>query len=413
MRLSVDFWISVTEQSDELLLNEDAIDAFVQDAFLADPNLVNLGEFPETIEGATVENLILSISRPHSEELRFRKGGMVDKDDYDRYRLNSNLEQIPEMVNVQFGMVTERADMRTWPSPDFVYRSPETMDLDRFQENGLFPGDVVAVLQKSADGQWYFAQSYNYAAWVPRDKVAIGRRDEILAYADARPFLMVTGDRVITTCKSGSSSELTLEMGTRLPLISSDNQTDHVVRLPMRTEQGDLAFCSGLIDCDQDVHVGYLPYTRRNILQQAFKFLGERYGWGHSFNARDCTGLVLEVYKTFGFAFPRNSGQQGQSKIGQNLFFSPDASSQEKLQALERLQVGDLLYSPGHVMMYLGLFEGEHHVIHDVSGSGMTDKKGKYRDGVHKGVSVTPLIRIHSSPEETYFDRMYAIKRLR
>ena len=23
--------------------------------------------------------------------------------------------------------------------------------------------------------------------------------------------------------------------------------------------------------------------------------LGERYGWGHSYNARDCTGFIMEI----------------------------------------------------------------------------------------------------------------------
>ena len=119
------------------------------------------------------------------------------------------------------------------------------------------------------------------------------------------------------------------------------------------------------------------------------------------------------MYKTFGFALPRNSGQQGHSKIGTNLFYSEDPGSKSKLEALEDTDIGDLLYSPGHVMLYLGIHKDEHYVIHDVSGSGWIDDEGEYQDGVFKGVSVTPLTRVHSSPDETYFEHLYAIKRLR
>jgi hypothetical protein len=110
---------------------------------------------------------------------------------------------------------------------------------------------------------------------------------------------------------------------------------------------------------------------------------------------------------------PRNSGQQGQSEIGENLYFPPGASAENKMRALAEAEVGDLLYSSGHVMLYLGTYEGDHYVIHDLSGAGWIDDDGEFHEGVLNGVSVTPLTRIHSSPEETYFDQMYSIKRLR
>ena len=425
MPLSADYWIRMADQPDEVLLDADAIASFVRKAFDVDSNMVDLKTYPETIERGEVVALIRSISKPHKGELRYREGGRVTEQDFERYTASLDLDRVPATVEVRFGMIAERADMRTWPSADVVFRSEETIDLDRFQENGLFPGDVVAVLHESADGLWYFVQSYNYAAWVLKDKVALGERDEILAYGEAEPFLVVAGSHVVTNRNpdTPSVSEVQLEMGTRLPLLApgdvdadgsgQDLHASHIVRLPTRTEQGGLEFRPGLLARNQDIHIGYLPYTRRNVLNQAFKFLGERYGWGHSLNARDCTGLVLEVHKTFGFKLPRNSGQQGQSEIGENFHFPPDASEDDKMRALEKAEIGDLLYSDGHVMLYLGTHDGEHYVIHDLAGSGWIDDDGEFNEGELNGVSVTPLRRILASPEETYFDQMYSIKRLR
>ncbi|MDH5737474.1 MAG: NlpC/P60 family protein, partial [Gammaproteobacteria bacterium] len=154
-------------------------------------------------------------------------------------------------------------------------------------------------------------------------------------------------------------------------------------------------------------------YTRSHILQQAFKFLGERYGWGHSYNARDCTGMVSEVYKTTGLLMPRNSGQQGLSPIGENIYFTPEESDKVKLKAIESASAGDLFYSSGHVMMYLGMLNDEAYVIHDLSGSGWLNEAGEFEQGVLNGVSVTPLTRVFKSPEQTYFEKMYAIKKYR
>jgi cell wall-associated NlpC family hydrolase len=62
----------------------------------------------------------------------------------------------------------------------------------------------------------------------------------------------------------------------------------------------------------RDTAPDYLPLTRANVIRQAFKFLGERYGWGHSFNARDCSGFTNDVYRSFGILMPPNSGAQVQ-----------------------------------------------------------------------------------------------------
>tara|TARA_R110002096_G_scaffold119123_5_gene258070 strand:- start:3154 stop:3708 length:555 start_codon:yes stop_codon:yes gene_type:complete len=183
--------------------------------------------------------------------------------------------------------------------------------------------------------------------------------------------------------------------------------------LPVCGDSGELQFRSALIGRNQDVRVGYMPFTRRNILHQSFKFLGERYGWGHSYNARDCSGLVMEVYKTFGILLPRNSLQQRNSPIGRNLNFSADDSDAKKLELLDRCDVGDLLYSPGHVMLYLGKVDGEPYVIHSLFGAGWTDDDGSFQEGVLNGVSVTPLRKIYVSPDATYFDQLTSVKQIR
>jgi len=426
MHLSVDFWIDRASNPDERLSDEAAIAATAKHAFETDPHLVDLAGYPETQPKAAVAALIRGVSKPYPQDLWYRENDeQVAEQDYDRYTASLGLVRLPETIRVRFGMVVERTAMRTWPNADVVYKSRATIDLDRFQENGLFPSDAVAILHESADGKWYFAQSYNYAAWVRKDKIAIGERDAVLAYRRAEPFLIIAGNRATTNFNPNTPavSEVRLEMGARLPLIDPEDvnhdvdgqnpAASYIVRLPVRGEKGELDFRYALIARNQDVRIGYMPYTRRNVLHQAFKFLGERYGWGHSYNARDCTGLVLEVFKTFGFVMPRNSKQQGHSKIGQNVRFPVDAPAEEKLAALAGADVGDLLYSTGHVMLYLGCVDGEHYVIHDLTGSGWTDEQGNFREGAMNSVSVTPLRKIHVSPDETYFDQLYAIKRLR
>lgn len=425
MQLSVDFWIDRTAQADEALADAADIARILADAFEQDPNMVDLADYPTSLPGSDVANLIRSISKPYPEALYFRDGGAVSDADYAKYTHNLNLDALSDAVSVNLGVILRRADMRSWPTRDVVFKTRETFDLDRFQENGLFPADVVAILHESADGQWCFVQSYNYAAWVLKDKIVVGDREEILRYRDAEHFLIVAGGKVTTNFNPTITalSELQLDMGVRLPLLGADEiehhvdgqntHSSHAVLLPVRGDGGELQFRSALIARNQDVHVGYMPFTRRNILHQSFKFLGERYGWGHSYNARDCSGLVMEVYKTFGILLPRNSLQQRNSPIGRNLNIADNDSDATKLEVLDRCDVGDLLYSPGHVMLYLGKVDGEPYVIHSLFGAGWTDDDGHFQEGVLNGVSVTPLRKIYVSPDATYFDQLTSVKQIR
>jgi hypothetical protein len=423
MHLSADYWVEQIDNADQLLLDQAAIAEFNRKLFATDPHMVELGDFPEQLPGAEVKERIRAISKPYKTDLYGENGKVLSGDVYRTYEDNLGLENIPGKAGVRFGLVVNRSDMRRFPTDDRYISSQDTRFLDRFQENGLFPGEAVAVLHDSADGQWSFAQSYNYAAWVRSENIAIGERQVIERYRNSGQFLVITGDKVWTSFNPDvpALSELQLDMGIRVPLANTSSNdlygqnpyASHTVLLPVRNQQGGLEIKPALIARKEDVSPGFLPFTRENVTRQAFKFLGERYGWGHSYNARDCTGFVMEIYKTFGIYMPRNSGQQGSGTFGENIRFRPESTREERLLALAGLDVGDLSYAPGHVLMFLGNADGKPYVIHDVSEFGYTDENGEYYEGVLNGVSVTPFIPLHDTPEKTYTETMYSIKRIR
>lgn len=314
--------------------------------------------------------------------------------------------------------------LRTFPTLDRIFKWGKDRDLDRFQESGLFPGDAVAILHASKDGQWILVQTYNYLAWMPKADVAIGNKAEISAFKNDDDFIVVTGSKIFTNHvpnhipNSAALSNIQLDMGIRLPLAKRSEYSNalygqnpfanYIVKLPTRNAEGKLALKLVPIPRGQDVRVGYLPFTKQNLVTQSFKFLGERYGWGHDYNGRDCTGFIGEIYKSFGLLMPRNSGQQAKGDYGRNHFFAKETTKAEKLKAIENLQVGDLIYIPGHVMMYLGQDNSKPYVIHDVKGLSYIDESGEVYRGTLNGVSVTPLL-----PLKNYVKNITNIKRIR
>ena len=419
---TAEFWIDRARGSEDILLDPEQIQAFNRRAMDIDPFLVDLAGYPRRMPGKEIERLILSMSKEPAHPYHYRDGRRIEPADYDRYRAKLALSSIPDEKAVRFALVLERADMRAWPTTYRAFTHHGDPHLDRFQENGLFPADAVAILHQSADGLWCFAQSYNYAAWVPAERLVPGDRETILSYRKTPDFLVITGSRASAE-RGASHDPVQLEMGVRLPLLNGESPfhgekqqrlvTHHAIRLPVRNSEGGLAFDSALIERSDDVREGYLPFSRANVLRQAFKFLGEHYGWGHSENARDCTGFVSEVYKTMGILLPRNSWQQGQSRVGHNVRFAPDAPESDKIKTVLAAEPGDLLYSKGHVMIYLGEIDGEPYVIHDTAGAGRVEDDGTYHEGEYTGVSVTPLVSLHNSPDTSYLDEMYAVKQIR
>jgi cell wall-associated NlpC family hydrolase len=186
-----------------------------------------------------------------------------------------------------------------------------------------------------------------------------------------------------------------------------------VLSLPVRDAQGALSFHPALLQRNQDSSADYLPLTRANLVRQAFKFLGERYGWGHDYNARDCSGFVSEVYRSMGVLMPRNTSDQGVSPAFDRIHFEKTDGADRREAAVAQLQVGDLVYIPGHVMMVIGRIDDVPYVIHDTNGGSYLGADGAMH-GMHlNGVSVTPLTPLRFNPTQRYIDRITNIVRMR
>lgn len=419
--LSPDYWIK--PGMNKVIMNPAQIQAFNKKNIAADPTLYDVADNPDALSKTELIARIRSTSKISKYKRIYADGRPVSAADFARYEAGLNLGAIKDTNPVRFALAVRRTSIRTYPTNDLLFsHDAKDRDIERFQESALFPGDTVAVLHTSADGKWAFVQAYNYMAWAHFDDLAIGTRDQVFGYGDTDNFLVITGAKVSTVYNPEvpAVSELQLDMGTKIPLsrpkelahnlYGQNPYLSHMVLLPVRKNDGTLDFKHALIQRNQDVHVGYLPFTRENTIRQAFKFLGERYGWGHRFNGRDCTGFVGEVYKTFGIKLPRNSGDQGRSEIGDNARYDKDALRQDKIDRLKHGQPGDLIYIPGHVMMLLGHSDGNPYVIHDVHGLGYLKDDGTIYKGTLNGVSITPLLPLQSNPERSYLDRASTIK---
>jgi cell wall-associated NlpC family hydrolase len=420
-QLQPGFWIDRQRAPQSVVLDTSTIEAQNRRLKATDPSLYDLEALPSTLTREQVSSWIGKLSARPERTLFDENGAEVSAATLDALEQNLSIASIPASQPTRYGMVVQRAALRTFPTALRVFSRQGDTDIDRFQESALFPGTPVVVAHDSADGQWLFVVSPNYAAWIEKQAVAIGDPQRIFAYAHKQPYLVVTGPKVRTvhTRERPEVSELQLDMGVRVPLVTDwpadravngqSAYTSHVIELPYRTAEGALAFTPALLPKTSDVSEQYLPLTHENLLKQSFKFLGERYGWGHSYNARDCSGFVSDVYRSFGLQLPRNTGDQARSPALKRITLTDQDTHEERLTVLEGLQVGDLVYIPGHVMMVIGHADGMTYVIHDTTGISYRDADGALRRVAINSVAVTPLTPLLAGENRPTVDRIYSI----
>jgi len=423
--LTPQYWAARLDNADALILDRAQIDAQNARMRSQDAHIQDIAALPAQLTAAQVRSSITALSSWPTRALYDDQGQPIAAAMRASIEANLGLQAIAAQAAPQYGLVVKRAALRTFPTRQRVFSSTGDTDIDRFQESALFPGDKVAVVHRSADGRWLFVHSERYSAWIEAESVATGDKASVLGYGAQGPYRIVTGAVAHTafTPEEPRVSRLQLDMGVRLPVLADwpaatpvNGQQAHaawVVQLPVREADGQLKLVPALLPRSQDTAGEYLALTPRLLLQQAFKFLGERYGWGHDYDTRDCSGFVSEIYRSFGVLLPRNTSAQAVSPALDRLPFTDKVGKAARDRAVTDLQVGDLVYIPGHVMMAIGHVDGRTWVIHDTAGGSWFGADGKRVQAHLNGVSVTPLEPMMASDTVRYIDRITNIQRLR
>lgn len=397
-QLHADYWLARSPDADRIRLDAAQVAALDAEQFQRDPTFNRLDTFPSTMDGSRVRGWIEQLAKRPSGLLG-KDGRTISDDRIDAWMASRALDDIPSHVKIRWAVVTRRADLRTFPTDIRVFRNAQGIRerIDRFQETALFPGTPVAVLHASRDGHWLFVVSPTYKAWMHREPLAHASQTEVLAFARN------ASHRVIAPHLLADGRQL--DMSTPVALAS-----DGKAVLPVcggndcRLSQRDVELPAG------STVAGALPYSERNVLNQAFRLLGEPYGWGHADGTRDCSGFVSDVYRSVGVQLARNTGDQRDSPVLQTQHFDDHATRAQRLAALARAQPGDLIFIPGHVMMVIGHLDGRTYVIHDTPGVRINDASGNPQPWPLDGVSVTPLEPLRADAQRDFIDIMLALQ---
>ena len=359
---SADFWTARVSEPRTLILTPEEIEALNRSALQYPTNLVDIFALPEHPERSHLQDLLDDLEKLKNGPPGYdHTNHPLTKKFYDQ--IESDIGTLPETLAIQYGVITSRANLRRLPTNEIFVDKPFRDGFDRFQFTLLECGTPAAMLHATKDRAWYLIQVSHTKGWVEASRIAAASKQEVLHFVRSNPLVM-TGPRVeIYSDPSLSHHAATLQMGATLPL---ENRAEayYRVTLPSRDENGALKRTAGYVRTSDDVQDGHLPYTMKNIYRQAFKLLNHPYGWGDLYEGRDCSRFIMDIYRCFGFNMPRNSLRQSQFN-GRYRSDIHDLQDSEKIEFLKKYDGRPaVLYTPGHIMLFLGVIDGKPYIIH-------------------------------------------------
>ena len=359
--------------SNDILLGRSEIDDLNYDILHSNKTYMNdLDALPETFNGKEYAKSLSSFASPAGMYL---DGAPVPESYYEAIRANIADADVKVTENVRYGIVTERTILKVYPYEEWLSDSDWDKEWDNFVNSAVLVGEPLLLYNSTTDGKYIYARCACCEGWVKAEYVAICRdKAEWQKAKEHKNFLLVTGGKVyLEESYDKDISSKMLTMGTVLELAETVDFNDtnrlswnnYAVKLPVRLADGSYGEKTALISENRDVHIGYLPYTTENVIAQAYKSLGDRYGWGGMMKSQDCSSFVREVYLCFGIVLPRNTTWQ--AAMPTETVDLSTMTDEQKKAALDKTPPGAILIFPGHEMMYLGHENGLYYTINDVS----------------------------------------------
>ena len=325
------YWILNNNAGDQVILDEEQIEAFNQKIRTTDLDVTDMKRLPSSVP---VKEFLPWITNTWAMRgTVYRNGREVTEAEKESIQNNLNLAALPsgnEAADVRYGVTVRHALIRNLPLADGLFESPDDVYYDNVQDSVLEAGEPVAILHESLDKKYYYVRLYNLFGWIAQEDVAPCTREQWMKYADPQDFLVVTGRDFYTRVNGEDVFHL---MGAKLQLLQEKKNRWQVL-LPYKDHMtGLLKEKQTWINKDENLHRGYLPYTSDQVIRQAFKFYGSIYGWGGAMRSVDCSSLVGSVYRTMGLDLPRNTSQL--VKMPGSVTDLTGRSRDERLKALE------------------------------------------------------------------------------
>jgi len=269
-----------------------------------------------------------------------------------------------------------RLDLRNFPTVKPLFHSPctagEGFPFDYLQNSSVFANEPLYLSHYSASGAWAYVMTSYATGWVPTERIALIGEEKQNVWRK-RPLLALLEDNMpMHTAKRDYLFEGNVGM-----LLPMENETGRSVQADVAIEQGVRQSRIVRIPVSKaSAAAAPMVFNRKNLERVIEPMMETKYGWGGAFGDRDCSSTLRDLFAPFGIWLPRNSFKQG--NVGRVVSLE-GMSDDEKLAKIikEARPFETLLYLKGHILLYLGLYNGEPAVLHTFWGVRTVDPNGE------------------------------------
>jgi hypothetical protein len=395
------YWIARMKKPDEVVMSLEEINTRNKDYFQRMANFSELDsnlrrQITQELESrpgllafipdlgtktpAEIRTLAVEMIDKEIKMLKGRRFGNILGNEYSPKEIETLAEEmafskIANPIKIQSGITVKTSRLRIVPSLRFEYVGYTGLagwDMWNFD---LIPvGSIVNILHVSKTGGYLFVLSEKGLGWVASEEVAISSAKDVYNFHNSKDFVVCTGD-VVPYYSDLNCTYVSgwLRMGDRLPVQKNNMR---LIRVPTRQINGKLLIQDAWIATDADTHIGFLPYTRRNVVRQAFKLQDNIYDWTGGWYGRDHATQLRDIFSVFGFNLPSMGGLIS-AYNGNPVFVYPNEGTNVQINAISANEpfLTIQICSSGHSQLYLGNYNGLP-IVFDTHGYRYNDNNG-------------------------------------
>ena len=258
-------------------------------------------------------------------------------------------------------ITVRRTNVRALPTDHAFYRDPhktgEGFPFNYNQNSALHINVPLHVSHFSRDNRWAFVRASYSFGWIKTSDLALTSNSFIKRFENDHYGVAIKDNMRIYD--ENHKAQSLVKVGALFPL-SKDEKSYFVAT---RTELGHAKLEKLIIRNDNSIAKKPLAFTPANVARVAKEFYGEPYGWGGGYECRDCSATTRDFMGVFGIFLRRNSSKQAKDGRSTRIKKWPKSYRKEFINKYAE-PFRSLLYVPGHIVLYLGQYEGEPVIMH-------------------------------------------------
>lgn len=300
-------------------------------------------------------------------------------------------------------------NVRAVPTDKPRYNTPSGYPFDRWQNSLIFAGTPVLITHFDLTKRWAHIQSSFVYGWIQTSDIAKIHQKDREFLLSIKDYIVMNDDKVplydkkgqfLTQARIGKIFAVVPKKfqahQKNIQLLANEKATkdrNNEYEPSVFAYKKDLDGYAALVQASIK-NLSYSSFPKKfdsNAMAEVINaMMGQRYGWGGALENRDCSAFTRDGFANFGILLPRNSAAQ--AKYAKNMIDLSHLKPKEKEKYIieNSTPFATILWLKGHIMLYIGTYEGKAMVAHS-AWSITTSKLFSKSDNILGGAVITTL----------------------